>query len=253
MMFNTYESGVGEGPLETAAKVVFPVHFIANMPIIGKVFGAFGIGKKATHMESCMKGMRNIQKGGAEAGFNKAVRAPIEYFVPYVGGAGSLMPLNLEDQLKKAGIRYTVARDIAKAEVNKILAGRQARLNRKFYDLAHQYDEQMDLFAATCASQPQGRAETGMSAEQAAQVEALWNMIRQQAALDEYNETVGMIENVLSKIVKNMEEVQERGTVTMVAAKRAAEKGEVSPTKATFRYTKSGMPLVTLGCCRCGE
>jgi hypothetical protein len=239
MMFNTYESGIGEGPLETAAKVVFPVHFIANMPIIGKVFGAFGIGKKATHMESCMKGFRG---GGS-----------VESFVSFVGGAGSLMPLNLEDQLKKAGIRYTVARDIAKAEVSKILAGRQARLNRKFYDLAHQYDGQMDLFTATCAAHPKGRAETGMSAEQAAQVGALWDMIRQQAAMDEYNETVGMIDDVLSKIAKNMEEVQERGTVTMVAAKRAAEKGEVSPTKATFRYTKSGMPLVTLGCSRCGE
>ena len=244
-MFSGYYNELGESEfagkskagqfIETGFKAVFPVFSMANIPIIGKVFS--GLFKKATHMESCMKGW-------GHSGSN---------FIAFVGGGPTLIPIDINKLVESAGFRYKIAHDVLKNAVISLLdrGRRQSRANEIFESLARQYNDQMDLFMATCATDPRGRAETGATAEQAAMVSQVWSSIRNQAAQEEYNETVGKIDDVYSQLVSSMQQIQEKGIVQVQALKRAQQRGEVSPTQATYRYTKSGVPLVTLGCHNC--
>src|SRR5579885_758158 len=100
-MFSGYYNELGQSEfagkskmgqfVETGLKVVFPVHALnLVIPGISKIFS--GLFKKATHMESCMKGW-------AASGSN---------FIAFVGGGPTLIPIDMNKLLESVGLRYKV-------------------------------------------------------------------------------------------------------------------------------------------------
>lgn len=221
-------------------------------------------GKKATWMEGLTRdfltshlwdvGSKKLSKPGY---YEKNYGVPtlhvdmVEHISTLWGGPGKVIDIDLAKMVEKLGTRYRISYDVLRnhKSIRDVLdpSLRWLRYRYYVYVKANAYDKSVDLFKMSVVARPEARPETEVSAEQAEMVRNTWQEVMNEAALDEYNETIGMLDNVLASMVKGMEQIQERGTVATIAAKRGVEKGEVSPTKATFRYTRSGMPLVTLG------
>lgn len=240
MFASSYESNIGQVDYSSESKsgqiakmatyTIFPLAaFNLQLPIIGDIFGKVfgGMFKKATKMESCMKWWtyENISSIGPS----------------------SIIPIDIEFLLKRAPIQYRFAYDIIKRDINRYVdlsvSGRTRRMKDIFVNLAHEANQQMDLFKVQCAAQH--RDETNAPPELINQVAQVWDSLREEARNREYNETFDKLEQAIERLAKPMVQIQERGKIYSQSIKSG--KVEISPTKLTFRYTPSGMPLTTIG------
>lgn len=166
-----------------------------------------------------------------------------------VGLEASLIPIDINDP--NVDRRYKIAYDVLKKSKQGGLLldmrRRQSKFEEIFNKLAYKYNGQLNLFELTCASRPQGLRESGLNASQVRSINNVWYNIRDQAIEEEYNDTVSQ----LLALADSMRQVQERGDVMSQAVKKAQALEVKSEVKPTFRYTKSGVPLMVLGCQRC--
>ncbi len=222
-------SKVGQAA-QIAAGVVFPLHAInMKLPVIGDVFNSIigGIFKKATKMESCMKWWT--------------------YSNLYNIGPSDVIPINVDEMMKKLPVQYQFSYDIIKRNLVGLFdkAGRLNRARAIFVNLAY---ANSDIFQAQCVAQH--RDETGAPPEMLAQVGRVWDAMREVAKQQEYNQTFDEFEKKVEGLVSSMVAVSERGKVYKKAI--TAGKIVVDPTKPTFKYTPSGIPLAVVGdlpCC----
>jgi hypothetical protein len=244
------DSGLGQSEYSTVSKtgeiaqkalqVVFPLAALNfEIPIVGgflkKAFG--GLFKKATKMESCMKwwsddNLRSI--------------------------AGSVKPISLDDVYRQYP-QYSQLFSVLRASGGGDFLGlrqlissgaRVYKMQNYFIQYARQANAENNLFEVYCAAQH--RDETGVPFTTDV-LAPIWQSIREAASQREYDETMDEVYKRLDSYIKPALEAQQRGQVYTQTLK--VGKTEVSPVKATFKYTPSGVPLAVVGelPCQCGR
>lgn len=224
--------GVDVGTISTALQVAFPLQAF-NISLFNKIFG--GMFAKATKMESCLKwwsdsNLRSI-------------------------AGGRVVPISLEDIYRQypqyrslfSVLQTNVGGDFLGLKHLIDVGSRMYKMQSHFVRFARQANSEMDLFVAQCAAQH--RDETGVPFTQE-QIAPIWESLREQARQMEYNETMDEVYRRLNSYIGQAEAARQRGMVYQQALK--VGKTEVSPVKATFKYTPSGVPLAVLGevgCC----
>lgn len=235
-MFTEFENGLGSGiDVESVAKVAFPVHsFNFLIPgisnIVGSISKVFGLGKKKSAFEKCLE--------------NWTVNSV------YSLGPVDVIPIDIDKLLKQANVQYRYAYSTIHSIAREWL-DQNKRLNKarnNFVKIYFSNPDHYDLSQAYCAV---SRGGVPIPPGMTEQITNVIKQIQEMAKQQEYNETFDLIENKLEEIVKTMRDIQERGTIEKQALK--SSKTVVIPTKPTFKYSPSGVPLMVLGglprCC----
>jgi hypothetical protein len=197
---------------------------ISKIPVVGKIFG--GLFKKATHMESCMKWWTDDN-----------ILRNVGTVIP----SGSIPFVYVMDDQKK------MAEYQAKYEMLLNPTKRQRRLEQLYLSKVRSQPGINDLFYATCAAMPKGRAETGANINQA-DVDAVWSGLRQAAQQQEYQESVGRVRDMIEEQKQSLITAK-RAEGTFFVKKKDESGKEVtvaSPImpKGVVGYTQGGVTLI---------
>lgn len=188
--------------INPASLVLAPMTFGASMlpgvsKLLGKVFNVFGdMFKKATHMESCMKGWDDGGIRGIAAG---VVPYPVSFDFNFEQYMMKNFPQFLRQyQILQAGGQWaSVGVDTYLNRMkNKVLnmANRRRKIQDIFLRIVR---ENPDIMKLECVSLPKGRAETGYQGEGAG---LYWENFREAARQEEYGMIVKEVNNIPGEI-----------------------------------------------------
>ena len=157
---------------------------LSLMPGISKIIG--GLFKKATHMESCMKWWSDSN-----------IRSMVNVSPYPVDVIQSFPDESREYQLQHAS---SVTGD---SSIQSLISG-----SGRIYNIGTYYVSQVranpDMMQASCASMPQGQAETHANINPA-DVNAAFDQMKEQARQQEYQDTITSIGRILSQYKRVIE------------------------------------------------